>query len=264
MTGPAGEPDEMATEAPAPVPALQIVRRGLAVTPGVKTGLAVTALFAVFAGAGRIVVPLSVQLFIDHGVAASSGLNLPAIVWSCALAVAALGLTALSAYGMNVRLVKVTETALATLRTKAFEHVHRLSMLDQQEHRRGALVSRITGDVDQISQFLQWGGLLLLTSVCQVTLATAVMAFYSWQLTLLVLACFVPLIALAPRAQRRLSAAYRTVRERAGGTLSAISESVTGATVVRAYGAAPRTRRRVHSRVRSYADQQVRAQRLSV
>jgi ABC-type multidrug transport system fused ATPase/permease subunit len=137
-------------------------------------------------------------------------------------------------------------------------------MLDQQEHRRGALVSRITGDVDQISQFLQWGGLLLLTSVCQVVLATVVMAFYSWQLTLLVLACFVPLIVLAPRAQRRLSAAYRTVRERAGGTLSAISESVTGATVVRAYGAALRTRRRVHSRVRGYADQQVRAQRLSV
>ena len=44
-----------------------------------------------------------------------------------------------------------------------FRHVHDLSMLHQQaSQRRGALVSRVTSDVDQLSNFLQWGGIQLL------------------------------------------------------------------------------------------------------
>jgi len=37
-------------------------------------------------------------------------------------------------------------------------HIHDLSMLHQQSERRGSLVARVSTDVDQISQFLQWGG----------------------------------------------------------------------------------------------------------
>lgn len=254
------------TTEPAPLPhrtAWQTIRHGLSLTPGVTTGLALTAVLAVLASVGRLVVPLSVQVFIDRGLS-TAGVNTPVVVWSTVSALAILAVTTLSAYAMNVRLVKVTETALATLRVKAFAHVHRLSMLDQQAHRRGALVSRITADVDQISQFLQWGGLLLLTSACQVALASVVMFVYSWQLTLLVYACFLPLVIAAPRMQRRLSAAYRKARVRAGEMLSAVAESVNGALVVRAYGTANRTRERVDRTVGAYARQQTRAQRRSV
>lgn len=240
------------------------IRRGVALTPGLKAGLLVTVALALAATAGRLVVPLSIQLFLDHGVLADGGPNAAVVAWCAAAATAALLITATAAYGMNVRLVRVTESALARLRTLAFRHVHRLSILDQQEHRRGALVARITSDVDQISQFLQWGGLLLLASVCQVALATGLMLFYSWQLTLLVYACFVPLVLLAPRLQRRLNGAYQRVRERSGDLLASVGESVTGALVIRAYGAAPRTRARVDRNVERYANEQVRAQRLSV
>src|SRR5690606_40199081 len=48
----------------------------------------------------------------------------------------------------------------------------------------------------------------------------------SWQLTLLVWLCFVPLIIALPRFQRWLSAAYTRVRERTGDMLAAVSESV--------------------------------------
>ena len=91
------------------------------------------------------------------------------------------------AYLMNVRLFTVSETALAGIRTRTFRHIHDLSMLHQQAERRGSLVSRVTSDVDQISQFLQWGGVILLVSFGQLTVTTVVMAVYSWQLTLVVL-----------------------------------------------------------------------------
>src|SRR5688500_20373821 len=96
-------------------------------------------------------------------------------------------------YLMNVRLFRTTETALAGLRTRAFRHVHDLSVLHQQGQRRGSLVSRVTSDVDQLSTFMQWGGVLGVVSFGQLTVATVVMAFYSWQLTLILLACFIPL-----------------------------------------------------------------------
>ena len=100
---------------------------------------------------------------------------------------------------MNVRLFRTTETALAGLRVRAFRHVHDLSVLHQQGERRGSLVSRVTSDVDQLSVFMQWGGVLGLVSVGQLVVATVVMAIYSWQLTLLVLACFIPLGDRRPR-----------------------------------------------------------------
>ena len=244
--------------------AWQTIRHGISLTPDVTTGLAFTVVLAVLASAGRLVVPLSVQVFIDRGLGSGGGVNTSVVLWCCGLALAVLVATTVAAYAMNVRLTKVTETALATLRIKAFDQVHRLSMADQQAHRRGALVSRITADVDQISQFLQRGGLLLLTSLCQVGLASVVMFVYSWQLTLLVYACFLPLIFAVPAMQRRLNVAYQKVRERAGEMLSAIAESVTGALVVRAYGVADQTRERVDCSVDAYRQQQFRAHRRSV
>ena len=75
------------------------------------------------------------------------------------------------------------------MRVRTFRHIHDLSMLHQQSERRGSLVSRVTSDVDQITQFLQWGGVILLVvSVGQLVVTTVVMVVYSWQLTLVVYA----------------------------------------------------------------------------
>ena len=77
-------------------------------------------------------------------------------------------------------------------------------MLHQATERRGSLVSRVTSDVDQISTFMQWGGLLIIVSVAQLVVATVIMAIYSWQLTLLVFICFIPLSILLFRLQPRI------------------------------------------------------------
>src|SRR3712207_3789929 len=148
------------------------------------------------------------------------------VVLACAVVVV---LTAGAVYAMNVRLFRTTETALAGLRARAFRHVHDLSVLHQQGQRRGSLVSRGTSAVDQLSTFMQWGGVLGVVSTGQLLIATVVMAFYSWQLTLLVLVCFVPLGVAIRVLARRLAAAYGVVRERVGDVLAGVSETVVGA-----------------------------------
>jgi ATP-binding cassette, subfamily B, bacterial len=146
---------------------------------------------------------------------------------------------------------------------RAFRHVHDLSVLHQQGERRGSLVSRVTSDVDQLSVFMQWGGVLGLVSLGQLVVATVVMALYSWQLTLLVLVCFVPLGIAIRWFARRLATAYGVVRERVGDVLAAVSESVVGAATVRAYGVRARTAARLDSAIDRHYRAQVDAQKVT-
>ncbi|TDD69672.1 ABC transporter ATP-binding protein [Jiangella aurantiaca] len=238
-------------------------RRGLALSPEITQGLTATLLLALVATAGRVVVPITVQQTIDGGLNATGGADLGYIRWMVGLAAAGVVVTVVAAYLMNRRIFRASEAGLATLRTKAFRHVHDLSVLTQDTERRGSLVSRVTSDVDTISQFVQWGGLIMLVSIGQLIIATVVMAVYSWQLTLLVWVCFLPLFLALRTFQRMLSAAYMVVRERVGGMLGAISESVVGAQAVRAYAVEGRTQQRIDDAVEAHRVSASRAQRLA-
>ena len=241
--------------------AVATVRRGLRLVPELRRGLGVTLLFGLIATAGRVVVPLAVQQTLDAGLLRSGGPDLRRITLIVVGCVVAVLVTAVAAYKLNYRLFRTTETALAALRVRAFRRVHDLSMLHQQSARRGSLVSRVTSDVDQMSVFMQWGGILIVISIGQLLLATVLMAVYSWQLTLLVYVCFLPLAIVLPTLQRRLAGAYGTVRERIGDLLGAVSESVVGAQTVRAYGVEDRTAERIDVAIDRHYRSSVRAQR---
>ncbi|MEV6861698.1 ABC transporter ATP-binding protein [Streptosporangium subroseum] len=241
--------------------ALATVRHGLSLTPEFRKGLVGTLLLAVVATLGKVIVPIAVQQTIDTGLQ-ESGPDLAYIRTAVLLCAAAVVLTALCAYLMNVRLYKASESSLATLRVRGFRHVHDLSVLTQNAERRGALVSRVTGDVDQISVFMQSGGLMIIVALGQLLVATVLMFIYSWQLALLVWLCFLPLLVALPRFQRWLSGAYTRVRERTGDMLSAVSEAVVGAAVIRAHGSEARTAQRLDVAIEANKAAQARTQKI--
>ncbi|MEV4090976.1 ABC transporter ATP-binding protein [Streptosporangium saharense] len=241
--------------------ALGTVRHGLSLTPEFRKGIVGTLALAVMATVGKVIVPIAVQQTIDRGLKGSIP-DLPYIRTAVLLCAAAVVLTALCAYLMNVRLYRATEASLATLRTRGFRHVHDLSVLTQNSERRGALVSRVTGDVDQISVFMQWGGLMIIIAMGQLLVATVLMFVYSWQLALTVWVCFLPLLVVLPRFQRWLSSAYTQVRERAGDLLAAVGESVVGAAVIRAHGSEARTAERLDVAIEANKAAQARTQRI--
>jgi ATP-binding cassette, subfamily B, bacterial len=243
---------------------LRTLRRGLALSPDLRTGLAGTLAFAIVSMAGRVAVPVAIQQGIDRGLRASGGPDLVVVGVVVALTIAVLLVTTACGYAMMVRLFTVSETALAGVRVRAFRHVHDLSMLHQQAERRGSLTSRVTSDVDIITQFLQFGGVILIVSFGQLTVAAIVMALYSWQLTLVVFAAFVPAALLIRVFQRRLASAYGAVRKRLGEMLAVVGESVVGAEVIRAYGVAGRTQARLDTAIHAHQRSQKRAIRNSV
>jgi ATP-binding cassette subfamily B protein len=240
--------------------AWQVVRKGVAISPELVRGAWLTLLLSLLATGGRVLVPIAVQQTVDRGISSSGGTRPTLVLTLVALAAVGVLVTAVASYFSNVRLFRATEAGLATLRVKAFRHVHDLSVLTQNSERRGSLVSRVPSDVDTISTFVQWGGLLLVLSAGQLVVATVLMAVYSWPLTLLVWACFLPVLLVSRPLQRLVSAAYGTVRERMGAMLGAISEAVVGADTIRAYAVQERAQAQIDEAVLRHRGAAVRAQ----
>ncbi|MCL1871998.1 MAG: ABC transporter ATP-binding protein/permease [Promicromonosporaceae bacterium] len=241
---------------------LATLRRGVQISPQMVQGIGLTLVLAVLAAGGRVVVPLAVQSTIDHGILAAGGPDAGRVALMVGLAALALLAAGTCSGLVNRRLVRRTEAGLAALRVRAFRHVHDLATLTQSTERSGALVSRVTSDVDTITQFVQSGGIMLIVSTLQIAVATVLMVIYSWELALIVWACFVPLYLVMRFSQKAVSRRFTRVRERFGTMLAAISEAVVGAETVRAYGVTARTGRRMESAIESTRQAQGRAQRL--
>jgi ATP-binding cassette, subfamily B, bacterial len=245
------------------MPALRTIRRGIELSPELKEGFRGTLAFAVLATVGRIVVPVAVQQTLDRGLQAPGGPDTDFVAAMAVVAGVAIVVTGGASFLMTSRLFTSAERGLAALRVKAFRHVHDLPLLTQNTERRGALVSRVTSDVDQVSQFLIFGGIIAVVSVGQIIIATVVMALYSWQLTIVVWVCFAPLFLSLRFFQRKLSDAYGTVRRQVGVMLSAVSEPVVGAAVVRSYAIEGRTQDRIDRAIRRNQQAATRAQGLT-
>ena len=240
------------------------LRRGLDLSPELRRGLWVTLGLAAITTVGRIVVPFVVQQTTDHGLLGKDGPDPGLVTRYVLFALIAVAATALSAYAVNVRLFRASEAGLASLRLKAFRHIHDLSMLTQNTERRGSMVSRVTSDVDTISQFVQFGGIILVLSLGQIAVATGLMFYYSPLLTGVVWLCFVPLLFVIKRFQAIVGRAYTIVRERVGDLLAAVSESVVGAATIRAYGVEERTAHRIDAAIEAHRSASIRAQVRSV
>ena len=240
--------------------AWETIRRGLRHSPELKEGIGGTLALAVLASVGQVIVPIAVQQTIDKGLRGADGPDPTYTTWLALAAGLAIVVTSWASYAMTARLFSAAEHGLATLRIKAFRHVHDLPLLTQNTERRGALVSRVTSDVDQVSQFLVFGGLLFVVSIGQMLIATIVMIVYSWQLAVVVWVCFAPLFLSLRFFQRKLSLAYGTVRRQVGFLLSAVSEPVVGAAVVKSYAIEGRTQERIDAAIDAHKAASTRAQ----
>lgn len=239
----------------------ETLRRGVQISPLLTKGIVLTLVLAVVAALGKVVVPLVVQRVVDDFIGADGQVNLGAGVRWVLFAAAIVVASALASSQVNFRLFRTSEGGLRQLRVRAFDHIHRLSSQTQDTERRGALVSRVTSDVDSISLFVQWGGIMLLVAVVQLSVATVLMFIYSWALALIVWACFIPLMFYLSRSQRKVGQSFAKVRTNTGALLGDISESVVGAETIRVFGAQTATEHKLEESIERARSSQFRAQR---
>jgi ATP-binding cassette subfamily B protein len=128
------------------------------------------------------------------------------------------------------------EGFLRDLRKRVFDHLLRLSMPFYDREKAGVVVSRMTSDVDSLQELVQQGLIQLVGSLLLIVASIVVLALVSWELLLWCLLP-VPFVIWASRKfQRDSNAAYLTVRDRIGLTLSSLQEGISGVRVIQAYG----------------------------
>lgn len=226
---------------------LAAVRGGLAYTPDLFTGVWLTVLLAFIAASGRIVVPLTVQYALDHALLNNdSGVpDLRVLTIAVLVGAAAVAAAGISSWLLNRRLMYTSEKALATLRIKAFTHIFSLAPAQFDDAKRGSLVSRVTSDVDTVSQFTQTGGITLVTNLAQMLVAASVMFVYSWPLALLVITVSVVSVTIMRLMQRVIARRFGRVRTAVAALYEGISDMVHGAEVTRSYGSTGQVQARV-------------------
>jgi len=239
--------------------AAAVLRRGLRESPELRAGITVTIAMAMVVAAGKLVVPIAIQQILDRGVIGPDGLRPGFVIGACAVAGTALVLIAFANRLTYLRLVRAAENMLYGLRTRAFAHVHHLSLASHNESKRGVLVTRVTSDIETIAQFAQWGAISWVVNLTIIVGTLVVMLVYSWQLTVVVIVVFSPVVPLLRWVQGHQIRAYDQVRTSVGETLTEISEAVMGAPVIRAYGVQGRTRRRLHRAIARQYRSQMRA-----
>jgi ATP-binding cassette, subfamily B, bacterial len=242
----------------------QTLKRGVELSPELRRGIGVTIVLAVLSTVGKLLVPFVIQRTTDEGILGASGPDATVVLRYVLIALGGVLVAATCSYLVNVRLFTASENGLSTLRIRAFRHIHDLSVLTQNTERRGSLVSRVTSDVDTISMFVQFGGLMLMVNIAQLVLATLLMVIYSPPLAGVVWACYIPLFFIIRQFQGIVGRAYTAVRERVGDMLAAISEAVVGAATIRAYGVEDRTAARIDTAVEGHRRSAVHAQTRAV
>jgi ABC-type multidrug transport system fused ATPase/permease subunit len=197
---------------------------------GARTAIAIVALLAAIAT--TLAPPYLAKLAIDDGIRAG---DLTFLGW---IVVAFLGAGLLNwgaTAGQAYYTGWVGERVLTDLRQRLFSHLQRLSLGYYERNRAGAVISRLTNDVEALDRLVNEGVQSLLQNTLTLFGSAIILFILDWRLALATLAVF-PLMSIATAIfRRRSSRAYRRVRERLGTVTATLAEDIAGMRVVQSF-----------------------------
>ncbi|MEU1468187.1 ABC transporter ATP-binding protein [Streptomyces sp. NPDC005761] len=208
--------------------------------------------------AAQIAVPVLVRHGVDQGVAHHAGHVLLAAAAAAALVVAANWLIGVA----QVRTTGRTgERLLYTLRVKTFAQLQRLGLDYYERELGGRIMTRMTTDVDALSNFLQTGLITAVVSLLTVLGVLVSLLVIDARLAVVLLAAL-PLLIAATAVFRHYSVpAYREARERISAVNACLQENVTAIRVTQAFRREQRNAADFAALARSFRDSRLRAQR---
>jgi ATP-binding cassette subfamily B multidrug efflux pump len=130
----------------------------------------------------------------------------------------------------------VTQRTVLRLRTSVEEKIHRLPLSYFDRHQRGDLLSRVTNDIDNISQTLQQTLSQLFTSLLTVVGVVAMMIVISPQLALIALVSIPLTVVIVTVVAKRSQVKFVDQWRHTGELNGQIEETFTGHALVKVFG----------------------------
>jgi ATP-binding cassette subfamily B protein len=129
---------------------------------------------------------------------------------------------------------KLGEVLQYDLRKKLFSHIQKLSFSYFDKTPVGWIISRMTSDIQRVSDLVTWNLLDIVWAVTNITSAFIFMLIINWKLALAVLVFIPLLIYSALKFQKYLIGEFRKVRSINSKITGAYNENITGVKVIKA------------------------------
>ncbi|MBB2914528.1 ABC-type multidrug transport system fused ATPase/permease subunit [Streptosporangium becharense] len=217
----------------------------------------------VICNAASLAIPYLVKVGIDAGIPPMVAGRGPATLVFVVAAILAAAVVQLVTRRVFIGMAgRIGQSILLELRRRVFGHFQRLSPSFHDEYTSGRVVSRLTSDVDAISEMLQSGFDGLVTAV--LTLAGTAVLLLALDVHLGLVALLpLPVLLLFTRWFRRQSSiAYRRTRETVALMIVHFVESMAGIRAVQAFRGEPRNQE-IFSRLNAdYRDANLRGMHL--
>ncbi|MBP3479584.1 MAG: ABC transporter ATP-binding protein [Oscillospiraceae bacterium] len=123
----------------------------------------------------------------------------------------------------------------ADIRADLFRHMQKLSFDFYDRNRTGQLMSRLTTDLFDLTEFAHHGPEDLLTSVLTIVGALVVMATIQWRLALVVLVMIPIFLVVVATMRKRMSNASKAVKQKVGHINAEIESSLSGIRTAKAF-----------------------------
>ena len=142
---------------------------------------------------------------------------------------------AVSSYVRVQMMERASQNVAYDLRTGLFRHLQTMSFSFYDRNRVGEIMSRMTGDLEGVRDYLAGGIITMFEQGITFFGALVFMFTLSWQATLTILA-MLPLIAwIAFRFRSRIRPAFREAREQTATLNTRVQENLAGIHVVKAF-----------------------------
>lgn len=190
----------------------------------------VTVMTAAFLGP---LIPKLIQVTIDRDIVSGDAAGLRRMITILfAILVAEGTLSFINAYLTQW----IGQQAIYDVRTKVYRHVQRQSLRFFDTTPIGRLITRVTSDVESLSQVLSAGVVTILGDLFKIIFISWFMFTLSWQLALITLSVM-PLMLLASFwFKKKVRHAYRDTRKQVARLNSFLQEHVTGMRIVQLFG----------------------------
>ena len=166
------------------------------------------------------------------------------LLWLGLFLVLMTGLKCASAWLANYFMVPIRTGVLRDLRRQLYDKILSLPMGYFTQARRGDIISRMTGDVNEVEASIMSALDILFKDPVMILVYLVTLLVISWQLTLFVLLLMPVAVFLIGRIGRSLKRASTRGQEQNAEILSSIDETLMGLRVVKGFNAQDKLRAR--------------------
>ncbi|MDQ0057975.1 ABC transporter ATP-binding protein [Paenibacillus harenae] len=179
-----------------------------------------------------LVAPWILREIFDKGIDKE---NMTVVFW---LTLSLIGVQAIKSGAMFVQGYSqelVGQNVVFQLRKELYAHLQRLSFSYYDRAQTGQLMSRMTGDIDSVKNFVGFGAMNLFTGLLTFVGTVIFMMTMQWKVTLISLVTIPLILFVLWRFNHKVGPAWTNIREQMGRLTTTLQENISGIRVVKSF-----------------------------